>query len=373
MPITIEKITNIEGFKNIKDDWNGLLEKCPIKSIFLTWEWLFTWWEHFGADKGLYILLAREADEIIGIAPLMIVAVKRFGMPFRMLRSLGMPDIDVAGFITKDGNSNILANFCKEILAASKNWDICEFGEFPNDIFNPLEIVKNFPEKSYSFRIMPKRHSFIPTNGNWNDYYKSLAKHHRSSLRRKQRLFEDNKIVEYQRFNNGMVKPEHLNFIFNINAKANFPELYATEKLRGFHQALIKPDVLQKAVDFSFLLVNNVPIAFEYGFLFNGVYEAWRGAFEPDFRKFSPGSLIFLALLKNSNQAGHLGVDLLRGEHDYKKRWRGYDRLYTLLWVVPNKNILERAFYIWFPNIKKWLKSHIRTMKNETQNYSETD
>ncbi|NPV75861.1 MAG: GNAT family N-acetyltransferase [Anaerolineae bacterium] len=361
MSITIETINTTEAFKNLRKEWNRLLEQSPVQSIFLTWEWLYTWWDHFGADKTLHILLARDSSEIVGIAPLMITTAKRLGFRFRMLRNLGMPDVDVAGLIVKDGDQEVVNHFCQEIQNASRQWDILELGEFPNAVLDPQTIVRQFHEANYLSRLMPKLHTFIPTTGNWEDYYKTLAKHHRRSMRRKERLLaEEHKSVEYQRFNEGKVRPEHYNIIFNINAKARFPELYATESLRNFHLALAKPDVLQHAVDISFFLVNNVPIAFDYGFLYNQVYEAWRGAYTPRCSEYSPGSLIFLKLLNHNFTSGYLGVDLLRGEHDYKKRWRGYDRPFTLLWVVPRRKVLACAAYIWLPDLKKRVVSLLK-------------
>lgn len=354
MSITIEKINSIEAFKNLKTEWNDLLEQSPVQSVFLTWEWLFTWWDHFGADKTLYILLARESGEIIGIAPLMVTTIRRMGFKFRMLRNLGMPDVDVAGLIVKDGRKEAISSLCQEIQTVSSQWDIFELGEFPDEEYNPQTILQWFPETTYLSRLMPKLHTYIPTTGSWEEYYKTLAKHHRRSLRRKERLLqEEQKVVLYQRFNNGKVQPEHYNAIFRINAKARFPELYATESLKNFHLALAKPDVLQHAVDISLFLVNDVPIAFEYGFFYNQVYEAWRGAYNPRCSEYSPGSLIFLKLLNHNFVSGYLGVDLLRGEHDYKKRWRGFDRSFTLLWVIPRRKVLACAVFRWLPDLKK--------------------
>ena len=354
MTITIEKINSTEAFKNLKKEWNCLLEQSQAQSVFLTWEWLYTWWEHFGADKTLYVLLARESGEIVGIAPLMLTSVKRLGLKFRMLRNLGMPDTDVAGLIVKDDRPEVVNLFCQEIQNASRQWDVFELGEFANTSLDPQGIIQWFPKSNYFNRLMPKQHTFISTSGHWEEYYKTLSKHHRRSLRRKERVLqEEHNGTEYQRFNHGNVRPEHYNIIFKINSKAHFSELYATEKLRDFHLALAKPDVLQHAVDLSFFLVNNVPIAFDYGFLHNHVYEAWRGAYLPGCSEYSPGSLLFIKLLQHNFSSGYSGVDLLRGEHDYKKRWRGYDQPFTLLWIIPRPNFLACAAYLWLPGLKK--------------------
>ncbi|MCC6146361.1 MAG: GNAT family N-acetyltransferase [Anaerolineaceae bacterium] len=373
MSIIIEKIDTSLAFRALKEEWNHLLNYSPVQSIFLTWEWLFTWWEYFGSEKTLYILLARESGELAGIAPLMIDSVKRLGITFKMLRNMGMPDVDVAGFIVKGERMEIVEAFSQEIYKDSNGWSILELGEFPSEAYDIQRILRAFPKPRHLIRLMPKPHTFIPTTGDWEEYYCTMSKHHRRSMRKKERLLKDeHKSMEYERLNNGKAGAEHFNTIFKINAEARFPELYATEPLRNFHLALAAPEVLQRSVDISLLRVDNIPIAFEYGFLYNGVYEAWRGAFLPSCYEYSPGSLVFLNLLQNNFAAGLQGVDLLRGEHDYKRRWRGYDRSFTLLRVVPRKNPLACAAYVWLPDLKKWLQK-LRHSDKENRTGEEKD
>lgn len=367
MKLTIEKINQIEGFLKIKDDWSRLLEISPQKSIFLTWDWLNIWWCHFSTRKKFHILIARDADKIVGIAPLMIVTVKRLGLKFKMLRSLGSPDIDITGFITEGENKEIVNALINAIKETSEDWDIFELGEFSNDIFDPFQIDNHFSKISFLSRIMIKNHIFIPTSGNWDIYYKSLPKHLRRSLKRKERMLqEEDKIVEFQRFNRGSVRKEHFNTIFSIGEKAIFSELYGSDELKNFYMAMERSEMVQKEIDISFLLINKIPVAFEYGFLYNNIYEAWRGSYSADYRDYSPGNLLFLNLLKENFKSGIFGVDLLRGEHDYKKRWRGSNRIYTLLWIVPRKNILACAFYIWLPALKKNIINHLKKKEQQT-------
>ena len=72
-------------------DWNQLLENSPAFSICLTWEWLFTWWNNFCTDEfELQILLLRDGDKLIGIAPFVLHTSNYLGLfPLCVLRFLG--------------------------------------------------------------------------------------------------------------------------------------------------------------------------------------------------------------------------------------------------------------------------------------------
>ena len=74
--LAIEEVNNIEEFQALKEQWNLLLEQCSDNNIFLAWEWLFTWWQYFGNDKKLRILLIKEGNNIIGIAPFMLTTYR---------------------------------------------------------------------------------------------------------------------------------------------------------------------------------------------------------------------------------------------------------------------------------------------------------
>lgn len=68
--ISIEHIAE-EDFVCIKDRWNELLERNATNEVFLSWEWIYGWWDDFkGRDKEPInsILEDKEAALRCGIA-----------------------------------------------------------------------------------------------------------------------------------------------------------------------------------------------------------------------------------------------------------------------------------------------------------------
>jgi len=64
------KVASIDEFRESKEAWNELVSKLAFPSIFCTWEWIYTWWEHFGDKYQLLILFIYEGAELKGIFPL---------------------------------------------------------------------------------------------------------------------------------------------------------------------------------------------------------------------------------------------------------------------------------------------------------------
>jgi hypothetical protein len=71
------KVREISDFEEMKVDWDALLEKSHVNTnIFLTWEWLSTWWNHFEKGRKPLTLLVEDEQKVLAIAPLMLSEYK---------------------------------------------------------------------------------------------------------------------------------------------------------------------------------------------------------------------------------------------------------------------------------------------------------
>jgi len=88
--LTIERIEDEARFTAMREEWNALLGDSDADCLFLTWEWLHTWWRHLGGRRRLFLLAARRGGELVAIAPLAL-APPELGrlFPFRSLQLLG--------------------------------------------------------------------------------------------------------------------------------------------------------------------------------------------------------------------------------------------------------------------------------------------
>ena len=60
-------------FAALRNEWYGLIDDSDTYSPFLTWEWLYPWWEAYGVGCELRLLLARSSTgRLDGIAPLLL-------------------------------------------------------------------------------------------------------------------------------------------------------------------------------------------------------------------------------------------------------------------------------------------------------------
>src|SRR4030067_21342 len=95
----IKLIENTQDFLKLQEGWNNILIKSYANFPFLTFEWLYNWWKHFGKDERLFILTANEDNNESpqAIAPFMLV--KSAG--FRIIQFIGTGRSDYLNFIIK--------------------------------------------------------------------------------------------------------------------------------------------------------------------------------------------------------------------------------------------------------------------------------
>src|SRR5438874_11297400 len=88
--LQVRVIEQNEDFATLGEQWNSLLARSTANTVFLTWEWLYSWWQHFGERRQLSIMLAEQDGKLVGIARLFIESSRVKGLiPMQSLQWLG--------------------------------------------------------------------------------------------------------------------------------------------------------------------------------------------------------------------------------------------------------------------------------------------
>jgi CelD/BcsL family acetyltransferase involved in cellulose biosynthesis len=73
MAITLETISSNCEFNKIKAEWQYLIEKSDSTTFFLSFHWLYIWWQHYSSAKDtLNVIILRDNNELAAIFPLYI-------------------------------------------------------------------------------------------------------------------------------------------------------------------------------------------------------------------------------------------------------------------------------------------------------------
>src|SRR5688572_17115587 len=83
----VEVISDFNSLLALGSEWHHLVEQAGIDHPFLNHDWIVSWWEAFGKTRNrkLNILLVKQGDELVAIAPLMTEWQWMYGIPIREL------------------------------------------------------------------------------------------------------------------------------------------------------------------------------------------------------------------------------------------------------------------------------------------------
>lgn len=80
-------------FAGLRERWSDLIKDSNANPLFMSWEWLYSWWEVWSEPFGLKLVLFvafDEVDRLVGIAPFFLHSFSApLGMKVRRLHFLG--------------------------------------------------------------------------------------------------------------------------------------------------------------------------------------------------------------------------------------------------------------------------------------------
>src|SRR5262245_23678283 len=187
-PISIEAITELPRFRDLRDEWTHLLAHSDADSLFVTWEWLYTWWRHLGAGRRLQLVAVRRRSELIGLAPFAVTPGRRASLaPLSSLAFLG------TGSVGSDYLDVIVARGREaEVLDALAAWFddqalAVAMAQLPRGSSSAAWLAGRLARRGWRCVERPADVCpFIPLEGeSWSAYLGGLTGHHRSNVRRR--------------------------------------------------------------------------------------------------------------------------------------------------------------------------------------------
>jgi len=122
---SVQEINSIEELAGYRLLWNRLLSDTREASFFQSLDWLEVYWQHFGADQKLRVLIVYSGDQPIGILPLV---VRQESTRIGTLRVLTYPLSDWGSFygpIGPNPTATLLAGL-SYISRCDRDWDVVE-------------------------------------------------------------------------------------------------------------------------------------------------------------------------------------------------------------------------------------------------------
>jgi len=320
---SVAVIESIPDWEKTHEQWNNLLAKSKSNNIFLTFEWLFSWWNIFLNDrKKLSILYIYNRNILVGIAPWYIHSIKHGPFKQKRFEFIGSPEAgsDYLDVICTEGEEiNISHILYKYIHNGFKKWDSLYFSDFPANSMFFMNFIHELNNDGKYYVL--KTASYCPTINLPNDIeeYKSSM----TSKRKKKLDWQIHKLNQ-----KGKITTDNIicNGIDNlIDDYFDFYELVRNinnDKLRYFVKYYHKYLGNKSTIQIITLKQDEIKLASILHLLYGKIKYNYLVATNKNYDKsISVGEILVYECINNSIKEKYNKYDFLKGEEQYKFKW----------------------------------------------------
>ena len=173
---------------------------------------------------------------------------------------------------------------------------------------------------------MSSRCPGIRLQGTYEDYLKAqFERKKRYNLERQVRVALSDKGLRHRRVDKQEDLPHALNDLFALHARrkqaANVQSSFIDGDVQRFHHA-VAPALLRAGwLSLQLLSDGERPVSAAYGFRYNGRFYFYQSGMDPDWSRWSVGTVLLTMLIKESFEGGLQEFDFLKGDEAYKVPW----------------------------------------------------
>jgi CelD/BcsL family acetyltransferase involved in cellulose biosynthesis len=370
--LRIRIVESSDEFSNLREEWNKLLNVSEENTIFLTWEWLYTWWEKYSSNDKLHIVLFYDYnDKFVGIAPFCVSSIRMLGIRLRILKLLGAEVVcsEYLDIITdSEKTPEVVEALAKYLQENRSKFDILHFKDVQQDsILN--KAIKRLNRNIFFIQAETKKttNPFIPLPSDESILVKRLKGNKRSSsqfadiVRREKKLKRGHK-VWFQRIGEEEDLYDAFETFINLHQK-----LWRSRGEKGsfwrkhfvdFHRSVAMRFFQRKWLCLYFLIVDEMPIAALYGFRYGNKFYYYQSGFDPDWKTYGVGKILLMHTIREAILQDLHEYDFLRGNAEYKYDFT--DTFRHTSEVIAAMNSHKAFFFIAAKECKKIIKNALK-------------
>lgn len=352
----------------LKDAWDDLHQKSPHKSIYSSFEWVYTWWKYLGKGQ-LLTLVAENIGKVHCIAPLMIVQDFFLGVGYKRLKFIGtdatetysqsyvnrLLSIDLrygwsdsVDFIYDPEKIEALDKII-EYLANKDKWDILDLREM-NSASGSIQIL----EKWFGNKVVVTEKRIgslvygINTTGGFDAYISAFNRKERERFRQVTNRIKKLSNIELHIYKEHDHIAEKLPAIIELEHKSwkgseNAGAFSRTDNM-NFHVNLAK-NMAQRGRFILFTLEKeNKIVIYFYTFQFGNILYLHNTAMSPDLRYYSLGFNLMFKVIEYACKEDIKIILLGKGPDKFKRAFKPYEEY--LVWItIYRKKILMRILH----------------------------
>ena len=335
--ITVRESGDTAVFRDLREEWTGLLQESTANKLFLSWEWQYTWWETWASRLGLRLILLRaySDDRLVGIAPLYVDNLRLCcGLVVRRVQFVGNAwgrvdtvRTEYLEFITARAGAAEICSAFLDHLSGMRCWNEFVIRDLQKGSETYQQINRHAREYRWYMDVPEEERGIsIATDGAFNDYVQGLGRNTRLRLFNRRDYFRGLGSVEHVSASSSELGA-YFSILNSFHRKRWGKDCFSGPSL-DFHMALIQRLGRQQDYRLDCFKVDGKPVSILYNLFAGNIVFNLQSGFIQDFdRKLSLGTLHMGYAIEDAfKDPLRTEFDLLAGSGKrefYKSKYRG--------------------------------------------------
>ena len=373
--LKIHIFRDFDSFNSFEDQWSKFLKKCVNDDFFLSYNWFKTFFTTQQTPRDLRFLIVEDGEKIVGAAPLMkdkgsIHTPGGWKIPIHANKIRFIAD-DLAprcDFPVLDDPEPVLTKVAEYLASTAEEWEIIGFRQIP-DTSPSLPILRSVFER-HNLDIIVTEDSTCPYRIFNNSTpviskphgYSSSAKLERLINKGLRELKSKGKVeIKTCRSGDLSILESHIAEIEHESWKRKEKRRLFSSDMTNFTSTLMESAAASDQLFVIILYFNEMPIAYNLGFIYRNKYYSYSSAYKERFAKFKPGYILHREVVKIMDNLDLDEHDFLMGDSRYKRSFCSNIRQNYLIRVF-NSHPASRTLFCIFQGIRPLYKQFKRSV-----------
>jgi CelD/BcsL family acetyltransferase involved in cellulose biosynthesis len=333
--LRVQRLRRIEEVHALQGEWRELAEHAdPRVSVFSSWDWVVSWYEHFAGREDVCLLTVRDRDDrLVGVAPCSFRRLGRLRPRLLYLLGAGHALTEYVDAVLHRDVAEAAATAIFDALDGARGeWDL--LGMPLLDARGTLARVACRLGPARGYRVFVDQHGCVrrPLPATWQAFYASLPKSMKDNVNnyvnrlRRAGHREEFVVVE--------TLPEveaALDGFFELHRRRSqtpkqryqHHDKFADPKHRQFLRAAVRRLAARGQVWVCFLRVDDRPVAAQLCFVDRARLYPYYSGFDPEWWAYGVMVTLTRRCIERAIARGIPELDLMAGPYQDKRRWGG--------------------------------------------------
>jgi CelD/BcsL family acetyltransferase involved in cellulose biosynthesis len=335
--IRVETISDYQQFVDLEPVWNEVAHAAGLDHPFLEHAWVRTWWECFSAGSTLHILVVRAGNKPIAIAPLILTAIRMWGIKVRRLGFFYNAHVPRADFLIAQRSEEVY-HAIWSYLFRKCSWDLLELCQLPDESETLDTIPRLAGADGCPTGVWPSDASpYMPLCIAWDRYFNSLPAKHRANLRNRFKRLKGTGPVELEAIAADEKIADALEAGFRLEAAGwkgkSRTAISCDQNTFRFYSILAQRTAKCGWTLLNFLRAGSKRVAFEYCLNYKNRIYRLKSGYDPSYARYSPSNLLSCLVLRNAFDQGIREFEFLGDSEDWKLQWTRQTKPHHWLFV----------------------------------------